>query len=121
VLADRFDKRRILVGTQIAAGVLALAMGLIVSTGHAEVWNVYLLSFLLGFVNVVDNPARQTFVLEMVGREDLPNAVSLNSVVMNTSRVVGPAIAGVLIAAFGSRRASTSTPRRTSPCSSRSP
>ena len=101
VIADRFDKRRILFGTQIAAGVLALAMGIIVSTGHAEVWNVYLLSFLLGFVNVVDNPARQTFVLEMVGRDDLPNAVSLNSVVMNSSRVVGPAIAGVLIAAFG--------------------
>ena len=101
VIADRFDKRRILFGSQIAAGVLALVMGLIVSTGHAEVWNVYLLSFLLGFVNVIDNPARQTFVLEMVGREDLPNAVSLNSVVMNSSRVVGPAIAGVLIAAFG--------------------
>ncbi len=101
VIADRFDKRRILFGTQVAAGVLALVMGLIVSTGHAEVWNVYLLSVLLGFVNVIDNPARQTFVLEMVGREDLPNAVSLNSVVMNSSRVVGPAIAGVLIAVFG--------------------
>jgi MFS family permease len=101
VIADRFDKRRILFGTQVAAGVLALVMGLIVSTGHAEVWNVYLLSVLLGFVNVIDNPARQTFVLEMVGRDDLPNAVSLNSVVMNSSRVVGPAIAGVLIAAFG--------------------
>jgi MFS family permease len=101
VIADRFDKRRILFGTQIAAGVLALVMGLVVSTGNAAVWNVYLLSFLLGFVNVVDNPARQTFVLEMVGRDDLPNAVSLNSVVMNSSRVVGPAIAGVLIAAFG--------------------
>ena len=81
--------------------MLALALGIIVSTGHAEVWNVYLMSLLLGFVNVVDNPARQTFVLEMVGREDLPNAVSLNSVVMNSSRVVGPAIGGVLIAAFG--------------------
>jgi MFS family permease len=101
VIADRFDKRRILFGTQVAAGVLALVMGLIVSSGHAEVWNVYLLSVLLGFVNVIDNPARQTFVLEMVGREDLPNAVSLNSVVMNSSRVVGPAIAGVLIAVFG--------------------
>jgi MFS family permease len=101
VIADRFDKRRILFGTQIAAGVLALAMGIIVTAGAAQVWNVYLLSFLLGFVNVVDNPARQTFVLEMVGRDDLPNAVSLNSVVMNSSRVVGPAIAGVLIAAFG--------------------
>jgi MFS family permease len=101
VLADRFDKRKLLYGTQIAAGVLALALGIIVSTGHAAVWNVYVLSVLLGFVNVVDNPARQTFVLEMVGREDLPNAVSLNSVVMNSSRVVGPAIGGVLIQVFG--------------------
>ena len=116
VLADRFDKRKLLYGTQIAAGVLALVLGIIVSTGHAAVWNVYLMSVLLGFVNVVDNPARQTFVLEMVGREDLPNAVSLNSVVMNSSRVVGPAIAGVLITAVRDRaRASTSTPRRTSP------
>jgi MFS family permease len=101
VIADRFDKRHILFVTQVAAGVLALVMGLIVSTGHAAVWNVYLMSVLLGFVNVIDNPARQTFVLEMVGRDDLPNAVSLNSVVMNSSRVVGPAIAGVLIAVFG--------------------
>ena len=102
MIADRFDKRRILFGTQIAAGVLALVDGRRSSPPAARpVWNVYLLSFLLGFVNVIDNPARQTFVLEMVGRDDLPNAVSLNSVVMNSSRVVGPAIAGVLIAAFG--------------------
>ena len=75
VIADRFDKRQLLFGTQIAAGMLALALGIIVSTGNAAVWNVYLMSVLLGFVNVIDNPARQTFVLEMVGREDLPNAV----------------------------------------------
>lgn len=101
VLADRFDKRKLLYGTQIAAGILALALGIIVSAGAAAVWNVYLMSVLLGFVNVVDNPARQTFVLEMVGREDLPNAVSLNSVVMNSSRIVGPAIGATLIGAFG--------------------
>ncbi|MDQ1479240.1 MAG: hypothetical protein QOI44_101, partial [Actinomycetota bacterium] len=101
VLADRFDKRKLLFGTQIAAGILALALGIIVSTGAAAVWNVYLMSVLLGFVNVVDNPARQTFVLEMVGREDLPNAVSLNSVVMNSSRIVGPAIGATLIRLFG--------------------
>ncbi|MGO9872297.1 MAG: MFS transporter [Acidimicrobiia bacterium] len=101
VLADRFDKRKLLYGTQIAAGLLALTLGIIVSTGHAAVWNVYLLAVLLGFVNVVDNPARQTFVLEMVGREDLPNAVSLNSVVMNSARVVGPAVGGLLIRFFG--------------------
>jgi MFS family permease len=101
VLADRFDKRKLLYGTQITAGIFALVLAVIVSTGNAALWNVYLMSVLLGFVNVVDNPARQTFVLEMVGREDLPNAVSLNSVVMNSSRVVGPAIAGILISAFG--------------------
>jgi len=101
VLADRFDKRRLLFGTQIAAGCLALALGIIVTADVAAVWNVYLLAFLLGFVNVVDNPARQTFVLEMVGRDQLQNAVSLNSVVMNSARVVGPAIGGVLIELFG--------------------
>jgi MFS family permease len=101
VLADRFDKRKLLYGTQIAAGILALALGVIVSTGSAAVWNVYLMSVLLGFVNVVDNPARQTFVLEMVGREHLQNAVSLNSVVMNSARIVGPAVGAILIEAFG--------------------
>ena len=101
VLADRFDKRKLLYGTQIAAGILALALGVIVSTGSAAVWNVYLMSVLLGFVNVVDNPARQTFVLEMVGREHLQNAVSLNSVVMNSARIVGPAVGAILIETFG--------------------
>jgi MFS family permease len=101
VLADRFDKRKLLFGTQVAAGILALTLGVIVAAGAAEVWNVYLMSVLLGFVNVVDNPARQTFVLEMVGREDLPNAVSLNSVVMNSSRVVGPAIGALVIDTVG--------------------
>ena len=66
-----------------------------------QLWQVYVLATLLGFVNVFDNPARQTFVMEMVGRDDLPNAVSLNTVVMNASRVVGPAIGGVVIVVFG--------------------
>jgi MFS family permease len=101
VLADRFDKRNLLFGTQIAAAILAVVLGIIVTTGTAAVWNVYVMSVLLGFVNVVDNPARQTFVLEMVGQDDLPNAVSLNSVVMNSSRVVGPAIGAALIGFFG--------------------
>src|SRR5262245_33021364 len=101
VIADRVDKRRLLLGTQCAAGALALALGFIVVFDVAAVWNVYLLSALLGFVNVLDNPARQTFVLEMVGRDDLQNAVGLNSVVFNSSRVIGPAVAGVTIAALG--------------------
>ena len=100
VIADRFDKRRILFGSQFAAGVLALVMGLIVSTGHAEVWNVYLLSFCSASSTSSTTPSPDLCTRD--GRpEDLPNAVSLNSVVMNSSRVVGPAIAGVLIAAFG--------------------
>ena len=101
VLADRFDKRRLLIGTQIVAGLLALTLGIVTAFDAAALWNVYLLAFLLGCVNVVDNPARQTFVLEMVGRDDLQNAVGLNSVVMNASRVVGPALGGILIATVG--------------------
>jgi MFS family permease len=106
LVADRVDKRRLLVITQVAAGVLALALGLLVLTGrgpagNAQLWEVYLLCLLLGVVNLFDNPARQTFVIEMVGRNDLPNAVSLNSIVMNGARVIGPALAGVLIATLG--------------------
>jgi MFS family permease len=101
VIADRFDKRRLLYLTQIAAGLLALGLGLIVAVGAATVFLDYLFSVLLGFVNVIDNPARQTFVMEMVGRDELPNAVGLNSVVMNSSRVVGPAIGGIVIEAVG--------------------
>jgi predicted MFS family arabinose efflux permease len=101
LVADRFDKRRLLLGTQVAAATLALALGLITAFGAAALWNVYLLAFLLGCVTVVDNPARQTFVLEMVGPDDLPNAVGLNSVVMNASRAVGPALGGVLIGTLG--------------------
>ncbi len=101
VVADRYDKRKLLFMTQIAAGLLALGLGMIVAVGAATVLLDYLFSVLLGFVNVVDNPARQTFVMEMVGREELPNAVGLNSVVMNSSRVVGPAVGGILIAGVG--------------------
>ena len=106
LVADRVDKRRLLVTTQISAGVLALALGILVlagpgQAGHAHLWEVYLLSLLLGVVNMFDNPARQTFVIEMVGRNDLPNAVSLNSIVMNGARVIGPALSGVLIATVG--------------------
>ncbi|HZU78898.1 MAG TPA: MFS transporter [Acidimicrobiales bacterium] len=101
LVADRVDKRRLLYATQTAAGVLALVLGLLTASGAVRLWHVFLLATLLGFVNLIDNPARQTFVLEMVGREDLPNAVSLNSVVMNGARVIGPAIGGALIASVG--------------------
>jgi len=106
LIADRFDKRRLLFATQTSAGILALALALLVSAGHggagdATLWEVYLFALLLGVVNVFDNPARQTFVVEMVGKGDLPNAVSLNTIVMNGARVIGPAVAGVLIAVVG--------------------
>jgi MFS family permease len=101
LVADRMNKRRLLYATQTAGGLLALVLGVLVVSHTVELWQVYLLAGLLGVVNVFDNPARQTFVMEMVGRDDLPNAVSLNTVVMNASRVVGPAIGGVVITLFG--------------------
>ena len=101
LIADRVDKRRLLYATQAMAGLQALVLGLLTATGSAVLWEVYLLALGLGFVNMFDNPARQTFVIEMVGRDDLPNAVSLNSVLMNGARVVGPAIGGILIATVG--------------------
>jgi MFS family permease len=101
LVADRMNKRSLLYATQTAGGLLALALGLLVITDAVQLWQVYLLAALLGVVNVFDNPARQTFVMEMVGRDDLPNAVSLNTVVMNASRVVGPAIGGLVITLVG--------------------
>ncbi len=101
LVADRTNKRRLLFATQAAGGLLALVLGVLVVTDTVVLWQVYLLAGLLGVVNLFDNPARQTFMIEMVGRDDLPNAVSLNSVVMNASRVVGPAVGGVIITVFG--------------------
>ena len=75
LLADRVDKRRLLYATQSTAGVLALVLGLLTAFGTVRLWQVFLLATFLGFVNMIDNPARQTFVLELVGRDDLPNAV----------------------------------------------
>jgi MFS family permease len=101
VLADRFDKRRILYVTQITAAILAAILGVLVLTDTVEVWMVYVLATCLGFVYVVDNPTRQTFIHELVGSENLTNAVSLNSVVVNVARVIGPGLAGTLILAVG--------------------
>jgi MFS family permease len=101
LIADRADKRRLLVFTQAASGALALTLGLLVVTGEVRLWMVFVLAVLLGTVNLVDMPTRQSFVTEMVGRDVVANAVSLNSVLVNGARVVGPALAGVLIAAFG--------------------
>jgi MFS family permease len=101
VIADRHDKRRILYVTQSSAGLCALALGVLVSTNHATVASIYVVSLLLGIVNLFDMPARQAFVQEMVGRELIANAVSLNSVLMNAGRLVGPMIAGLFIALTG--------------------
>ncbi|WP_046469922.1 MFS transporter [Allosalinactinospora lopnorensis] len=101
-LVDRMNKRRLLIVTQAAMGVLALGLGVLATTGAAEVWHVYVFAFVLGLVTVVDNPARQTFAVEMVGHRDLPNAIALNSASFQLGRVTGPAVAGLLIAAIGS-------------------
>jgi MFS family permease len=101
LIADRLDKRKVLYATQISAGLLALLLGLLVVTDSVHLSEVYLLAAGLGVVNLFDNPARQTFVTEMVGLDLMPNAVSLNSVLMNSARVIGPAIGGVLILTLG--------------------
>jgi MFS family permease len=101
LIVDRVDKRRLLYVTQAASSLLALTLGLLVALGTVTMWEVYLISTLFGVVNLFDNPARQTFVSEMVDRDLMPNAISLNSVVMNSARVIGPALGGILIYAFG--------------------
>lgn len=102
VLADRLPKRGLLLTTQSAMGATGVALAVLTLTGHVEVWHVYFTAFLLGMVTVVDNPARQSFVSEMVGPDQLGNAVSLNSANFQSARLVGPAVAGVLITAVGS-------------------
>ncbi|GAB3683578.1 MFS transporter [Actinocorallia lasiicapitis] len=101
VIADRFPRRRLLLYTQFAMGAPALVLGVLALTGHAQVWHVYVLAFVLGLATAFDNPARQTFVVELVGRKDLPNAIALNSATFNGARIWGPAVAGVLIALIG--------------------
>jgi MFS family permease len=101
VLADRHDKRRILIVTQSSYAFVALAMSALVFTDAIEIWMVYALSVAAGVVTAIDNPARQSFYVEMVGEDVLTNAVSLNSAVFTGSRIVGPAVAGVLIASVG--------------------
>ena len=101
LLADRFDKRRLLMLTQAAMAIPALALFALAVTGLVEAWMVVALAFVRGTVNALDNPARQSFVIEMVGTERVVNAVSLNSVIVHCARMAGPALAGVLIASVG--------------------
>jgi MFS family permease len=101
LIADRVPKRPLLMGTQAALASLALLLGVLNATHTIELWMVFVIAALIGTVTAVDNPTRQTFVMEMVGGERVQNAVSLNSVLTNASRAVGPAIAGGLIASVG--------------------
>ena len=101
ILADRVDRRRILIATQSISMVLPLTLAALTLSGHVRVWHVFVLATCLGIVNAFDIPARQSFVVEMVGREDLTNAIALNSSMVNGARVVGPAVAGLLVAAVG--------------------
>jgi MFS family permease len=101
VIADRVDKRRLMVCLQSAMGVQALLLGVLTVTGAVRVWQIGALAMLLGLNNAFENPARQSFMLELVGADHLRNAVSLNSVLVNVARTVGPAIGGILIATVG--------------------
>lgn len=101
IVADRFNKRRVLYVTQSGAGILALILAVLVATNTVQLWMVFVLAASLGLINAVDNPTRQSFIHELVGVEELRNAVTLNSIEVNLTRVIGPAIAGVVIAAVG--------------------
>ncbi|MGH8861349.1 MAG: MFS transporter [Jatrophihabitantaceae bacterium] len=101
VLADRGDKRRMLLATQAGLAAVALLLGLLTVTGAVAYWHVLALALVLGLVTAIDSPIRQSFVIEMVGKDDLVNAVGINSTIFNAGRIIGPAVAGVMISAVG--------------------
>ncbi|WP_285751443.1 MFS transporter [Lentzea sp. NBRC 105346] len=101
LLADRMDKRKLLLGLETALGLCALVLGLLDVTGVVVLWQVYVLCFLLGVFAALETPARQSFVVEMVGKSQLTNAVALNSMMFNLARMVGPAVAGLMIVGVG--------------------
>ena len=100
-LADRFNKRKVLMVTNFAAGLTSLILGLLVVSHNVKIWHVMVLAFALGVADAVDKPVRQSFTSEMVGLTDMPNAVSLNSANFNLGRLIGPALSGIMIEAFG--------------------
>ena len=100
-LADRFNKRKLLMATNALGAFSALALGVLVMSHHIALWHVFVLAAVLGISSAIDAPVRQAFAAEIVGHDDLPNAVSLNSANFNAGRLVGPALSGLLIAAFG--------------------
>src|ERR1700678_2135921 len=101
IAADRFDRRRIVIATKVASMLLAFILAGLTLWGKIQVWHVFVLAALLGVVNAFDIPGRQSFLIDMVGREDLMNAIALNSSMFNGARVIGPAIAGLLVAWIG--------------------
>jgi MFS family permease len=100
-VADRVDKRRLLLLTQVLGLAQAIVLAVVAGTGVVQPWMLLVLAFTLGTIGAVDMPARQSFVIELVGKEDLPNAIALNSAAFNSARMIGPAIAGVLVATLG--------------------
>jgi len=99
--ADRFDKRKLLIGTNALGAFSAITLGTLVMINQVELWHVFALAAVLGISTAIDAPVRQTFAADIVGQDDLPNAVSLNSANFNAGRLIGPALSGLLIAAFG--------------------
>ncbi len=101
MIADRYPKRNVLFVTQASMGALAVILGVLAVTGVVQPWHVYVLAFALGLATVVDNPTRQSFAIEMVGKADLSNAIALNSATFNLARIAGPAVAGLVISLVG--------------------
>lgn len=101
VIADRFDRRRLLIATQCALALLAAATGLLVATNLIQLWMIWTAALLLGLIMSVDRPALLGFVKDLVGEADLPNAVALNNAVISSGRMIGPVVGGILIASFG--------------------
>src|SRR5215472_14515888 len=101
IIADRRNRQHVVIATQTAAMILAFILSVLTLTHTVQVWHIFVLATLLGIVNAFDIPARQSFLVEMVGREDLMNAIALNSSMFNGARIVGPAIAGILVASIG--------------------
>ena len=101
VMADRHNRHRIVIATQTASMILAAILAWLTLTNRVQVWHIFVLAAALGVVNAFDIPARQSFIVEMVGREDLMNVIALNSIMFNGARIVGPAIAGILVARIG--------------------
>jgi MFS family permease len=101
LIADRHNRHRVVIATQTASMILAFVLAWLTLAHRVQVWHIFVLAALLGVVNAFDIPARQSFIVEMVGKEDLMNAIALNSSMFNGARIVGPAIAGVLVASIG--------------------